>query len=133
MTHPDPAQPPDTTTTAKQADQQARAEDRGHFNQYGMRNDARGDGGLDTANPGTGEGPRRYGAGGDPASYANLPPADDGDRPVGQVAGPVSAVDASGSARALGLDYGGEQHKEPRLSSRQGAGLIGELDSERKR
>lgn len=121
----------DPTRAERVASGQDRANDRGHFNLYGMRDDARGPDAVDGENPGTGEGPRRFGGGGDEASYANLPPADDGQRPVGQVAGPVSAVDASGSARALGMDYGGERHKEPRLSSRQGAELIGELDRER--
>ncbi|SDM29008.1 hypothetical protein SAMN05428957_10429 [Oryzisolibacter propanilivorax] len=47
-----------------------RARDHGHFNQYGMRADPRRDP-VDHANPGTGDHARRFGAGGDPASYAN--------------------------------------------------------------
>ncbi|RYF26412.1 MAG: hypothetical protein EOO33_07215 [Comamonadaceae bacterium] len=122
---------PDPTARRQEEAQQERLRDSGHFTQYGMRNDARDPQPVESENPGTGEGPRRYGAGGDRDSYANLAPEGDAQRPAGEAAGPLSAVDASGSARGLGLDYGGERHKEPRLSSRQGAGLIGELDSDR--
>lgn len=121
------------TDAPDQPDLQERMQDRGHFNQYGMRDDPRGQNQIDGENPGTGEGPRQFGSGGDLSSYANVPPADDGQRPVSQVSGPISAVDASGSARALGLDYGGERHKDTPLSSRQGAELIGERDDDRHR
>ncbi len=53
-----------------EADQRDRARDRGHFNQYGLRIDSRPPEG-DRANPGTGDHARRFGAGGDPASYSN--------------------------------------------------------------
>lgn len=129
----DQAVTPDLTAREQEAAMQERSRDSGHFNLYGMRNDPRDPQLVEGENPGTGEGARRFGAGADPASYANVAPADDGQRPVGEVAGPISAVDASGSARALGVDYGGERHKEPRLSSRQGAELIGELDQDRER
>lgn len=51
--------------------QRERAKDRGRFNQYGMRDDPRGGDAVDGENPGNGENPRRFGAGGDVSSYAN--------------------------------------------------------------
>ncbi|GKT00422.1 hypothetical protein AVKW3434_13555 [Acidovorax sp. SUPP3434] len=109
--------------------EQDRQRDQGHFNLYGMRDDARGRGEVDGENPGDGEGPRRFGASGDESTYANRAPEDAVHE---HATGPIAAVDASGSARGLGLDYGGDAHKEPRLSSRQGAALIGELDDRKK-
>ncbi|AVP58786.1 hypothetical protein C7H73_14670 [Pulveribacter suum] len=53
------------------AEQRDRARDRGHFTQYGMRIDPRDAQESARANPGTGDRPRRFGAGGDPATYAN--------------------------------------------------------------
>lgn len=59
-----------------------RARDQGRFTQYGMRIDARPPG-PDHANPGTGDHARRFGAGGDPASYANRPGGQDVPSDVG--------------------------------------------------
>ncbi len=47
---------------------------------------------------------------------------------------PMADVSASGSARELGYDYGGERLEGQQLSSRQGAELIGEkrrMDADR--
>ncbi|WCM90096.1 hypothetical protein [Acidovorax sp. NCPPB 3576] len=109
--------------------EQDRQRDQGHFNLYGMRDDSRGSSEVDGENRGDGASARRFGASGDESSYANRAP----ENPVHEdPTGPIAAVDASGSARGLGLDYGGEAHKAPRLSSRQGAALIGELDDRKK-
>ncbi len=53
------------------SEQRDRARDKGSFNQYGMRDDPRDAEMPDRANPGTGDHARRFGAGGDMASYAN--------------------------------------------------------------
>ncbi|MDA8443789.1 hypothetical protein [Paracidovorax valerianellae] len=109
--------------------EQDRQRDQGHFNIYGMRNDPRDSGVVDGENRGDGGSARRFGSSGDESTYANRAPED----PVHEhPTGPIAAVDASGSARGLGLDYGGDAHKEPRLSSRQGAEVIGELDNRKK-
>ncbi|GKT24730.1 hypothetical protein [Acidovorax sp. SUPP3334] len=106
-----------------------RQRDQGHFKLYGMRDDSRGSGVVDGENQGDGGSARRFGSGGDESSYANRAAED----PLHEhPTGPIAAVDASGSARGLGLDYGGEAHKEPRLSSRQGAEVIGELEDRAK-
>ncbi|SFE10617.1 hypothetical protein [Paracidovorax konjaci] len=118
----------------KVSTEQDRQRDTGHFDQYGMRNDPR-----DTAtpaggeNPATGDGGRRFGAGGDESSYGNRERHRTGDQHSDHLqTGPLASVDASGSARALGLEYGGDQPTGPKPSSRQGAALIGETD-DRKR
>lgn len=115
-----------------------RQADTGHYDQYGMRDDPRGVLTSRPENPATGEGPRRFGAGGDEATYDNRAeasarttqgaPGGDGSQ------GPIAQVSASGSARELGHCYGGERLEGQQLSSRQGAGLIGEkrrLDTDR--
>ncbi len=101
----------------------------GHYSQYGMRDDPRGVLTSHPENPGTGEGPRRFGAGGDEASYDDRGPrsartqdASGAQRPQG----PIAQVSSSGSAREPGHDHGGERLEGPQLSSRQGAELIGE-------
>lgn len=53
-----------------QAAEMDRQRDRGHYNQYGMRDDTRAERG-DHANPGTGDHARRFGASGDLSTYAN--------------------------------------------------------------
>ena len=50
-----------------------RALDKGHFNQYGMRDDPRGKDTVDGENPGDGENARHFGADGDASSYGNRP------------------------------------------------------------
>ena len=100
-----------------------RAADDGHFNQYGMRDDPRGVLTSHPENPGTGEGPRRFGQGGDVSTYENR---DLDAKRTDEPQGPIAQVSSGGSARDLGFDYGGERHKDVPSSSRQGAGLIGE-------
>lgn len=107
-----------------------RTRDRGHFNQYGMRDDARTEPVGDRENAADGLSSQRFGAGGDLSTYAN--------RVASGAAGelpspaPASAVNAEGSARALGLDHGGEGHRDQPLSSRQGSAVFGER-ADRKR
>lgn len=111
-------------TAEKEGDPHSdRAADDGHFNQYGMRTDPRKVTMSNPENPGTGDGPRRFGGGGDPATYENR---DAAAKRTEDPQGPIAQVSAGGSARALGFDYGGERHKEEPLSSRQGAELINE-------
>lgn len=112
-----------TTTGNKPAAETDREADEGHFNQYGMRSDPREVLTSHPENPGTGEGARRFGWGGDPATYENR---DVDAKRTEDPHGPIAQVSAGGSARALGFDYGGERHKEEPLSSRQGAELIDE-------
>lgn len=112
-----------TVAANKEDPQTDRVADDGHFNQYGMRADPRELPTSNSENPGTGEGPRRFGGGGDSQTYENR---DSAVKRTEDTHGPMGQVSAGGSARALGLDYGGEQHKEEPLSSRQGAELINE-------
>ncbi len=107
-----------------------RQADTGHYSQYGMRDDPRGVLASHPENPATGEGARRFGAGGDEATYENRSKASarttQGSPRAEGSQGPIAQVSASGSARELGHDYGGERLEGQQLSSRQGAGLIGE-------
>lgn len=108
-----------------------RGHDRGHFNQYGMRDDARDPHIVDGENAADGRNAQRFGGSGDASTYGNrvvtasahaaaVPPS------------PTLAVNAGGSSRALGLDYGGERQRGRPLSSRQGAALFNEW-ADRKR
>ncbi len=109
--------------------QRDRQADAGHYDQYGMRDDPRGVLTSRPENPGTGEGPRRFGGSGDESTYENRDPeAVRGGEPRGPQGpqGPIAQVSASGSARELGYDYGGERLEGHQLSSRQGAALIDE-------
>ncbi len=109
--------------------QRDRHADTGHYDQYGMRDDPRGVLTSHPENPGTGEGPRRFGGSGDESTYENRDPeAVRGGEPRGPQGpqGPIAQVSASGSARELGYDYGGERLEGQQLSSRQGAALIDE-------
>ena len=73
------------------AAQRERARDRGHFSQYGMRDDPRGGGAVEGENPGNGENARRFGAGGDVSSYGNRA----GGSPAGHVQGTDDAINTS--------------------------------------
>ena len=53
------------------ADQKQRARDRGHFNNYGMREDPTDEPIVDGENAADGGQARRFGAGGDESTYAN--------------------------------------------------------------
>lgn len=61
---------PDPLQQRLNQEQRDRARDLGHYNQYGLRSDPRAEN-VDRANPGTGDHARRFGASGDPATYAN--------------------------------------------------------------
>ncbi|SFE57203.1 DUF3606 domain-containing protein [Paracidovorax wautersii] len=115
---------------AQSAADKDRQADTGHYNQYGMRDDPRGVLTSHPENPATGEGARRFGAGGDEATYENRSEAParttQGSPGAEGSQGLITQVSASGSARELGHDYGGERLEGQQLSSRQGAGLIGE-------
>ncbi len=123
-----PRTTPDPVAEGTLADERERRRDTGHYDQYGMRDDPR-----PTATPAgaenlaTGEGARRFGASGDESSYGNRERQRPGDQHSDRLqTGPIASVDSSGSARGLGLDYGGDQPDGPMPSSRQGAALTGE-------
>lgn len=119
---------PDTSRDAIAVAEQERRRDTGHYDQYGMRDDSRPAATPAGAeNLATGEGARRFGASGDESTYGNRERQRPGDRHSDRLqTGPIASVNSSGSARALGLDYGGDEPDGPMPSSRQGAGLIGE-------
>ncbi|WP_026432364.1 hypothetical protein [Paracidovorax oryzae] len=119
---------PDTSREAIAASGPERRRDTGHYDQYGMRDDARPAATPAGAeNLATGEGARRFGASGDESTYGNRERQRPGDQHSDRLqTGPIASVDSSGSARGLGLDYGGDQPDGPMPSSRQGAALTGE-------
>ncbi|PWW43685.1 hypothetical protein [Melaminivora alkalimesophila] len=69
---PEPLSPLPAVDQALDRAARDRPRDRGRFTQYGLRSDPRPEPG-DRTNPGTGDHPRRFGASGDPGSYANRP------------------------------------------------------------
>lgn len=119
---------PDPVADNIVADERERRRDTGHYDQYGMRDDTRSAATPPGAeNLATGEGGRRFGGSGDESTYGNRERQRPGDRHSDRVqTGPIASVDSSGSARGLGLDYGGDTPDGPMPSSRQGAALIGE-------
>jgi len=66
-----PTSGPDDVQDLLASEQRDRARDRGHYNQYGMRDDARKTEEPGRLNPGNGDHPRRFGSGGDLSTYAN--------------------------------------------------------------
>ncbi len=123
-----PRTPRESVAQITQADERERRRDTGHYDQYGMRDDpgpAATPAGAE--NLATGEGGRRFGGSGDESTYGNRERQRPGDQHSDRVqTGPIASVDSSGSARGLGLDYGGDTPDGPMPSSRQGAALIGE-------
>lgn len=119
---------PDPVADNIVADERERRHDTGHYDQYGMRDDPRSAATPAGAeNLATGEGGRRFGSSGDESTYGNRERQRPGDQHSDRVqTGPIASVDSSGSARGLGLDYGGDTPDGPMPSSRQGAALIGE-------